>query len=264
MPRDKTTALLLTVLYQAANASEPAAPPNYGSSEWWLVYLTAALSIFTLGLMIYTAKMWRATVDLSKEAKATSEQQHADTERALATAEQSAKAAQRSADISAQALSSSQRAFVFWKGFSCGPHMWDDKLKEYVVFAEVENVGPTPALDVCMNIRSQLVRGAAPQPPVFSPDPGFLNASTVLGPRASGRSGFMAISIADLVDCWEHRAEIYVWSYLQYKDIFNTDKIHHHEQCAKIHLIHEPSTPPPEGHPPYLQFGVHGSQNSTS
>jgi len=26
----------------------------YLSSEWWLVYLTAALSAFTLGLMIYT------------------------------------------------------------------------------------------------------------------------------------------------------------------------------------------------------------------
>ncbi|WP_172203132.1 hypothetical protein [Niveibacterium sp. COAC-50] len=261
---NKIAALLLTVLYRTANASEPSTPPNYGSSEWWLVYLTAALSIFTLGLMIYTAKMWRATVELSKEAKANSKQQHADTERALATAEQSAKAAQRSADISAQALSSSQRAFVFWKGFSCGPHICDDKIKEYVVFAQVENVGPTPALDVCMTIRSQVVRGAAPQPPVFTPDPGFLNASTVLGPRASGQSGYMPISIADLADCWERRAEIYVWSYLQYRDIFDPDKIHHHEQCAKIHLIHEPSTPPPEGHPPYLQFGVHGSQNSAS
>lgn len=264
MKKIRTPALLLAFLCQGANAEDPSAVPNYLSSEWWLVYLTAALSIFTLGLMIYTAKMWRATVRLSEDAKANADKQHTDTERALATAELSANAAQRSADTSAQALSNAQRAFVFWKGFSCGPHMWNDKIKEYVVFAEVENVGPTPALDVCLTIRSQVVRGASPQPPVFTPDPGFLVASTVLGPRGSGRSAFVTIAITDLVDCWEERAEIYVWSYLQYRDIFNPDKVNHHEQCAKIQLIHEPSTPPPAGHPPYIQFAAHGPQNNSA
>ncbi|MBK6850692.1 MAG: hypothetical protein IPG93_03515 [Burkholderiales bacterium] len=262
--KNRTQTLLLAFLCGTAYATESIAEPNYLSSEWWLVYLTAALAIFTLGLMIYTARMWRATVRLSEDAKANADQQKKHTERALATAEQSANAAQRSADISAQALSNSQRAFVFWKGFSCGPHMWDDKLKEYVVFAEVENVGPTPALDVCMTIRSQVVRGASPQPPVFSPDPGFLSASAVLGPRGTGRSAYLTVSIADLVDCWERRAEVHVWAYLQYRDIFNPDKIHHHEQCAKIQLIHEPSTPPPEGHPPYVQFYVQGAQNGAA
>ena len=36
---------------------------NYSSAEWWLVYVSIALTTFTLGLMCYTAKLWGATQD---------------------------------------------------------------------------------------------------------------------------------------------------------------------------------------------------------
>ena len=39
----------------AANHSQE--QHDYSSGEWWLVYLTAALSIFTFGLMLYTASV---------------------------------------------------------------------------------------------------------------------------------------------------------------------------------------------------------------
>ena len=107
------------------------------------------------------------------------------------------------------------------------------------------------------------MRGSAPQPPIFKSDT-EIGAPTVLGPRASGRSAFLTVSIGDLVDCWEHRAEIYVRSHLQYRDIFDSTALHHHEQCAKISIIHEPTAVPPEGHPPYLQFMLFGEQNSAS
>lgn len=44
---------------------------NYLSSEWWLVYLTAALAVFTLGLVIYTARLYRSSVQVGKDAAKT-------------------------------------------------------------------------------------------------------------------------------------------------------------------------------------------------
>lgn len=56
---------------------------DYSSSEWWLVYLTFALVVVTLGLAIYTAKLYRATVGLGKDAKSTSDRQAAEMEKSL-------------------------------------------------------------------------------------------------------------------------------------------------------------------------------------
>jgi len=44
---------------------------DYLSSEWWLVYLTAALAAFTLGLVLYTAKLYRSSVQVGRDAART-------------------------------------------------------------------------------------------------------------------------------------------------------------------------------------------------
>lgn len=256
--------LILIFAYDACLASATNSDRNYTASEWWLVYLTGLLSAFTLGLMLFTAKLWRTTLKLSEDAQSNAERQRQDTVKALESAERAAHAAERSADVSSQALTASQRAFVFWKGFNCGLHIWDGKLKEYVVFAEAENVGVTPALDVRVAVHLQIVRGSAPQAPLFSEDSNVMSSATVLGPKAGLRSSMLTISVSDLVDCWENKGEIFVWAYIQYRDIFESTKVHHHQQCAKLALIHEPTTAPPDGHPPYLQFMSFGAQNTAS
>lgn len=43
---------------------------DYTSSEWWLVYITGALVAATLGLMCYTARLWRETQESIKLARA--------------------------------------------------------------------------------------------------------------------------------------------------------------------------------------------------
>ncbi len=40
---------------------------DYSSAEWWLVYVTGGLAAFTLGLMIFTLKLWGATKKLVTE-----------------------------------------------------------------------------------------------------------------------------------------------------------------------------------------------------
>ena len=71
---------------------------DYSSSEWWLVYLTFALVAVTLGLAIYTAKLYRATVGLGKDAKSTSERQAAEMEKSLTIAKEAAEATQKAAE----------------------------------------------------------------------------------------------------------------------------------------------------------------------
>jgi hypothetical protein len=72
----------------------------------------------------------------------------------------------------------------------------------------------------------------------------------------------MTIPIDDLIGKWNWETEIFVWSRIEYTDIFDPGLIHYHEQCARVDVIHDPSEVPPQGHPSYLNFLVYGPQNS--
>lgn len=257
--------ILLTPLTSfAANSPDR----DYTDSAWWTVYLTAILCLVTLGLMLYTAKLWHATVKLSSDAERSSNEQRTHIIQSLQTAERAAAAAEQSATVSAQSLSVAQRAFVFWKGFESGLNISGNEskeyaIKEYVIFAHAENVGVTPAQDVRLTCKVQVEPGSDPQIPIFK-DSASKSVSTVLGPKSGARSAYLPVSVVDLYECWEGRTKIFVWMRLEYKDIFNSDLIHHHEQCAEIQLIHDPREIPSKEHPPYLQFATIGTQNSSS
>ena len=62
---------------------------EYLSPEWWMIYITGALVLFTLGLMIYTAKLWRATNTLAEDAKRTADRQADQMKQSLAIAQES-------------------------------------------------------------------------------------------------------------------------------------------------------------------------------
>lgn len=113
------------------------------SSEWWLVFITALLAVFT-GLM------WKATVNLAKEAKATSDQQRQDTKDALVIAKQSAEAANKNAE----ALQSSEKAYVFLESAEMlrVTHLATNTLSVFtnqirlVIKVTFKNHGKTPAI----------------------------------------------------------------------------------------------------------------------
>ena len=254
---------LILFLMPLPSVAATAGGRDYTDSTWWTVYLTGLLCLFTLGLMLYTAKLWHATVKLSTDAEKNSEEQRGHIIRSLNATERAANASEKSAMVAGQSLSTAQRAFVFWKGFDCGVNIHDGNLKEYVIFADAENAGVTPAQDVRFTCNVQIQRGSAPQVPVFKGD--FSAAtSIVMGPRSKARSGYLTVSIDDLYECWQGRAKVFVWMRLEYKDIFSPDLIHHHEQCAQIQLIHDPREIPPSNHLSYLQFSTIGTQNSSS
>jgi hypothetical protein len=77
------------------------------------------------------------------------------------------------------------------------------------------------------------------------------------------QSASAIIPLEAILQNWRHQTEIWVWSRVEYRDIFHGDILHHHEQCARVEMIHEPSAIPPEDHPSSVQFIVYGPQNTT-
>lgn len=116
---------------------------DYSSSEWWLVYLTFALALVTLGLAIYTAKLYRATVGLGNEAKNTSDRQATEMEKSIAIAKETADAANKSAEVAEKTLTMVERPYVF--AYSVSNFHMSENLNPAITY-EVANFGKTPAI----------------------------------------------------------------------------------------------------------------------
>ncbi len=67
-------------------------------------YSTVAVAVIAFFLALYTGKLWKATVDLAKEARADSQRQAHETQESLRIAQASADAARRSAEVAASAV----------------------------------------------------------------------------------------------------------------------------------------------------------------
>lgn len=236
---------------------------DYLGHEWALVYLTFLLFAATFGLMIFTWRLWKATIKLAQDAERASREQHDTTVKALAAAERSSGAAEKSANVSERALIVAQRAFVFFQGFSTGYDQQRHGFAGYIIFCEFENSGQTPATDVRVSVKFQVVQKPLGSIPLFTTDQSK-DPSSVMGPRSAATSSWQKIDVKDLVECWKGKCEIYAWARVEYRDVFNPDTLHHHEQCVRLTFIHDPSTVPAKGHPPYVQYMVDGPQNSTS
>jgi hypothetical protein len=190
---------------------------------------TVALAVITAFLALFTFRLWKSTGRLVISAEETAKRQ--------------------------------LRAFIFGKGFNHGPNIWDGKIKEYVFSVTWENVGLTPGVDVCNWFQFKTLPVNDEQDIIFAPS--IERRSTVMGPRATAQTSYLTIPLETMMKCWRKEITIFIWSRVEYRDIFDQTTIHHHEQCASIDFIHDPSAIPPEGHPPYIQFTIYGPQNST-
>jgi hypothetical protein len=159
------------------------------------------------------------------------------------------------------------RAFVFAKGFDQGIHTVDgpngqQRIKEFVFFSKIENVGLTPATDLRSWIKYQAL------PMLENKEPHFewteTGATTPLGPHGTGQTRFCPIPIETMIEVWENRTEVYVATRIEYRDIFNPSIIHHHEQCARVELIYPPTEIRPRDHPAAAQMLVYGPQNTVA
>jgi murein DD-endopeptidase MepM/ murein hydrolase activator NlpD len=79
------------------------------SPEWWMVGFSGLLAVITAALAFYTGKLYRATVNLGREAKKTAIRQAAEMERSLAVAKESADQAKESVELTRKELILTQR-----------------------------------------------------------------------------------------------------------------------------------------------------------
>jgi hypothetical protein len=129
---------------------------DYTSSEWWLIYLTGALSFITLILALYTGKLYRATVALGKEAKTTSDRQAGEMRETLNIARETAKASRDAADVAHDAMIAGERAFVFPGKFNFWYRPIANGEKRYYFQLVWENCGDTPTKKLTTHIRFNL------------------------------------------------------------------------------------------------------------
>jgi hypothetical protein len=153
------------------------------------------------------------------------------------------------------------RAFVFGK-FESAPNVGDaGTITQYIFYVPFENVGLTPAT----HVRSWLkVHG---RPKGENVDPTFVvdevSPPTVMGPRTVLQSSLIAIPLPAMMACWRQETEIFVWSRIEYRDIFDPDILHHHEQCGNVVLLRQPDIVPAPNSPPHVAIAFTGPQNTT-
>jgi hypothetical protein len=119
---------------------------DYSSSEWWLVYLTFLLAVVTFGLALYTAKLYRATVGLGKEAEKTSERQAREMATSLSVANAAAQAAISGNELTQKSFVSSQRPWVVVH--KVVPRSAFDLTRGLSFAFIAKNVGHSPAMNV--------------------------------------------------------------------------------------------------------------------
>lgn len=198
---------------------------DYSSAEWWLVYLTAILVSATIGLMIYTGNLWRATVRLSRDATVTAKRQAEDMKKSLHIADVTASAAHASA-LSAERLVKTMedtadrqlRAYVF---VYAADIEGIDSANPPEAVVVIKNSGQTPAFDVLhvggigFGKSFDTLSAAIPPDEItrMTLPPGGIWKNCVTAPRRLSTGEKSAIHAGTMI--------IFVYGEIRYKDAFD-------------------------------------------
>ncbi len=124
---------------------------------------TAALAAITLFLAFYTARLWKATVELGRDAKNTSERQSREMQESIAVARQSADAAEQAIKATRDAYIASERPWVSVNATINSDLVRKDNGIEFAVLFTVKNYGNSPAIDVWVDYEVVALRIAQDQ-----------------------------------------------------------------------------------------------------
>jgi hypothetical protein len=216
------------------------------------------LVIFSGLLALYTWQLYRATKGLVDAAA----EQSKDMKSSVEVARRSAEAAERTSR-------NQLRAFVFIKTIQYGAGHFTNEygalyIKEWLFWAEFENVGATPATDVRAWAQFQTRSIDKDLQPNFVWCEG--GATMVMGPRIPARTGYIVIPVEQMTALWQNEIEIYLGFRVEYRDTIDPSIVHHHEQCILLELIREPDVVEPQDskNAPRVNLRPYGPQNSTS
>jgi len=233
--------------------------------EWWIAIFSGLLFLGTVALALYTAKLWRATVDLGVAAKITAERQAREMQESISVARAAADAAKKSADVAEKSLVATQRALVFpskihtMAGIS---QKAGGAVVDWTFFIVWENAGATPTRHMYMQTNWQSFATELGDDFDF-PDlgaPPLRRVPIVLGPKSTTFSGECVIPIDILVGAAERRNHVYLWGWVEYNDIFDDTRRHRSEYSVQIIVAGDPKVPHFPGDPssPNLPFFYRG------
>lgn len=222
------------VVIKAAEAPEHKA--SYLSSEWSLVWVTIFLALTTLGLAIYTGKLYSATVDLGDEAKKSDTAQTDRMEKSIKEAARAATAmegfsiaAHASAKAAEQSLETLRDEFVathrpkirirhvygkgdFWRG------------GQMTIGTQIVNVGLTEAIIVGYFVRAVMVKSDEGLPAIpkygdrVSPVQETMLESGVFFDLQFLTEPTVDIPHAYLSQFWNDKMSVHCFGYIQYRD----------------------------------------------
>lgn len=175
-----------------------------------------------------------------------------ETKRTAEAAVSGVKEAQRAADAAHQAnleMRYSQRAWMSHKGVYLGlVHDDDGNIIRLEAHLEWVNAGPTPARDCLIRGASPILQGkGVPQKSDFDkfrPELDALDGGQPmqLGPNCPVNSHTMFFDKAVLQSILEKRIAVYLWSAIDYFDIFSDD-LRRSEVMIELRLRADPKTP---------------------
>ncbi len=258
----ETSPLFIKVVPPTAIEPEPTEEHekarNYTSSEWWLVYLTGALSAVTFVLALYTGKLYRATVALGKDAKTTSDRQAGEMQETLRIARESSKASRDAADVARDAMVAGERAFVFAIGIKA---FWtkdnQTDLYHWKFRPQWQNSGDTPTKNMTMYTDCMLLDGELPMGFNFDGRVPFIGKA-LIPPKIlilGGIAPAVQISPEDIIQVQAGKKFLYLWGWARYFDVFPETPQHITRFCWGITPVGDPMTYLPKpGLPDSLYF----------
>jgi hypothetical protein len=204
------------------------------AAERDLVRWTLALFLATVGLILATSVLGYFGFHQARDMKDS-----------ISVARGSANAAGRSADVAEQSLVSTQRAFVFMRGFN-GIALTDQEQKVAIwkIWPVWENSGTTPSRQLFNHVSWMPIEGDIPAdfsfPDIWSPGISTEQTRLFLGPKASINGQSVAIPIGHLLEVVAGKKRVFVWGWAEYDDVFPHTPPHRTEFCIELIVVSDP------------------------
>jgi hypothetical protein len=237
--------------YQRSPQKEPASETIWQRTARDPVALyTLVLAVFTVVLSLGTLALWYVTWRTLVHAREDSKRQGKDAKAQL--------------DLTTEVMRLTQRAFVFGSDLQVAQNLdpATGVVTDIILRMKIMNFGMTPATD----LRTWITFQGHPmnQDRAITFTPADYTASVgVLGPHSDGYSTHLFIPIRYWAENWRRETELLVWFRVEYRDIFEPEKLHHHESTCRVELYRDPTIVPPKPEPMAIGFESWGPQNTT-
>ncbi len=198
------------------------------AAEWWLVGFTGLLVGATIGLMFYTARLWRETKTLSDRAESGAERQSKETQAAIREAARAADetgaiavATRNNAALMQSIMHKQMRAYI---AVDIGRAIYQDERLKFEADPILVNTGFTPAKNVSFKIVADILSADLPDKFKFETYGDKKTHDATLSPRQTFvihgvvKNRVSDAEVEGILKGIEKR--LYVWGTVTYEDVF--------------------------------------------